>query len=249
MVCALAVLFQQLRILNHTCCLIFTLVELLVVIAIIAILAALLLPALSEAREYGKRTVCANNLKQLGQGMALYMDNHNGWFPSWNYRRADESTDPTGFWFNFVDNELTGKQDFSSKLGTWICPSNPAHGWSYGTLSYGYNVHLGFYSRSGAVVTQKVQAQQVQRPSGIIMMGDGDGDKDFDSYLSECYYTLGYRHKMGGNAAFIDMHVAWMPIKDACRPGVYWNGTRWTGGADSEASLRLWGKGGRFLAP
>ena len=59
----------------------FTLIELLVVIAIIAILAAILLPALNSARERGRTASCVNNLKQMGVMMHAYADAHDGFFP------------------------------------------------------------------------------------------------------------------------------------------------------------------------
>ena len=59
----------------------FTIVELLVVIAIIAILASMLLPALSKAREVAKGSLCMNNLKQQGYGITMYMDDHNDYVP------------------------------------------------------------------------------------------------------------------------------------------------------------------------
>jgi prepilin-type N-terminal cleavage/methylation domain-containing protein len=80
----------------------FTLIELLVVIAIIAILAALLLPALATAKERGLRTQCVSQLRQQVQGSLMYAPDYNDWFPIWQDPTHARNVINAGFYCRYV---------------------------------------------------------------------------------------------------------------------------------------------------
>jgi prepilin-type N-terminal cleavage/methylation domain-containing protein/prepilin-type processing-associated H-X9-DG protein len=120
------------RKLNSGCRSGFTLVEILAVIAIIGILAALLLPALSAARENANRATCANNLKQIGNAIILYADDYQDHVPP-VYPKIEASGNYTHWAQTLVDGHYTTAKVF-------VCPDDggfSAQRATAGTLSYG----------------------------------------------------------------------------------------------------------------
>lgn len=150
----------------------FTLIELLITIAIIAILAALLLPALGKARETVKKTACLNNLKQLSLLFMQYTGDYNDYMPPQKYA-SDFSPWTRVSMINYLNN---GREYEMKRYPILICPSTekdigrPLSDGSWKSpLSYGYNDN-GPGWRDGVSSPKKIT--RIPAPSLVVLLGE-----------------------------------------------------------------------------
>ena len=199
----------------------FTLIELLVVIAIIAILAAILLPALSAARERGRVASCLSNERQLAQIYRFYADNNDDYLPSMDNLGGSGVVNPKKWLDGMIKDYLNHEKASEEPADVLFCPSEDFRDGI--TTNFGLN-----YLIASTGVCMGIKTGSHQNPSRTALLVENTGHL--------CYYcnvsnpsgrydaasygnnrAVFFRHNRKASAAFLDGHVSMLsPAEVPC---------------------------------
>jgi prepilin-type N-terminal cleavage/methylation domain-containing protein len=206
----------------------FTLIELLVVIAIIAILAALLLPALASAKERAKRIACLSNVREIATAALIYASDNGDYVPPAGknlYPVQIDSTDPSfAAW-----RTLRVPIDQTNGPCVWTCPDRPGFPkWAGTQIVIGYQYYGGITNWINAIDNAPSASPvktSTSKPGWCLiadLVAQPGGDSNPIWYLPGVNTTTAAsgwsflpahtdrsKHPIGGNEAFIDGHAEW----------------------------------------
>lgn len=195
----------------------FTLIELLVTIGVIALLASLLLPALSRAKEGAKRIVCANNMKQVSLGFSAYLDAYDDYFPP--LYPYNDVVGNVGGWavaiYRASDNQRCFNAAWANRNNcAFYCPNQTKNtsGVVWDKISYGVSYYGVTHTNVPLAGNPPLRLTRIQKASQTFLVGDvSTGSAELGNATVSFGIGMGGmfmgRHTKSDNVLFVDGHT------------------------------------------